>query len=135
MEIEKTKMVVKLLIIGLGGFTGAILRYLVSSATQASSGSELFPYGTLSVNLIGCFVIGGLSFAVESWGMFTAQTRFFLLVGFLGSFTTFSTFGHETLSLIRQGHPLLAGINASVHLFLGLLCVWLGRQVAFLIWK
>jgi len=126
---------VKLLIIGLGGFIGAVLRYLVSSVTQAASGSAIFPYGTMCVNLTGCFVIGVFSLLAETRGMLTAETRLFLFIGLLGSFTTFSTFGHETFNLIREGRPVLAGMNASAHLILGLLCVWLGRQSAFLIWR
>lgn len=126
---------VKLLTIGLGGFIGAILRYLVSQLTQVATGSTFFPYGTLCVNLIGCFVIGILSFIAETRGMLSMETRMFLIVGLLGSFTTFSTFGYETFNLFREGRPILAGLNASAHLFFGLLCVWLGRLTALFIWR
>ena len=127
--------VAQLFIIGLGGFIGAVLRYLVSNVTQAASGSANFPYGTRCVNLTGCFVIGLFSLIAETRGMLTVETRLFLFIGILGSFTTFSTFGYETFNLIREGRPLLAGVNASVHLILGLLFVWVGRQAAFLIWR
>ncbi len=124
-----------ILIIGLGGFVGAILRYLVSTFVQTGSGSAIFPYGTLSVNLIGCFFIGFFALLAESRGILTAEARMFLLVGLLGSFTTFSTFSYETMNLLRDGRHFLAGVNITVQVIAGLFCVWLGRVIALLIWK
>ncbi len=126
---------IKLLYIGIGGFLGAILRYLVSQAAQIVSGGAVFPFGTLCVNLIGCFFIGVLTALFESRGILSMETRLFLLIGLLGSFTTFSTFGNETLNLFRDSRPFLAVINAGAHFFAGLLCVWLGRLAALLIWR
>jgi CrcB protein len=127
--------VVNLVYIGLGGFAGAVSRYLLSGLIQDSSGSFFFPYGTLAVNVIGCFVIGVLSYLAESMGLFDARTRAFVLVGFLGSFTTFSSFSNEAYSLAADGSGHLALLVIGLHMFLGLGGVWLGRTVAQLIWR
>ncbi len=126
---------IRLAVIGSGGFVGAILRYLVSGWVQVWSGSILFPFGTMAVNLIGCFVIGFLSFLVESRGFLSVETRSFVLIGLLGAFTTFSTFGNETLTLVRHGRMDLAAVNAVTQVLLGLVMVWLGRVVASGIWR
>jgi len=125
----------KLCIIGAGGFSGAVLRYLVSGWVQYRSGSITFPFGTLAVNLIGCFFIGLLSFLVESRSMFSPETRSFILIGLLGAFTTFSTFGNETLGLIRDNRVDLALVNVGVQVFFGVGMVWIGRIVAAAIWR
>jgi len=127
--------VLKLCIIGAGGFLGAVLRYLVSSWVQYRSGSIVFPFGTLAVNLTGCFIIGLLTFLVESRSMFSPETRGFILIGLLGAFTTFSTFGNETLGLIRDNRVDLAVVNAGVQVFFGVGMVWLGRVLAAVIWR
>jgi len=126
---------VKLLWIGLGGFTGSILRYLVSGWAQASSGSATFPYGTLAVNVLGCLVIGVLSYLADVRGVFSAETRLFVFVGLLGGFTTFSTFGNETLNLLRDGELVTALINVTANVVLCLLAVWLGRAGALVLWR
>ncbi len=126
---------IRLLVIGSGGFVGAVLRYLVSGWVQVWSGSILFPFGTMAVNLIGCFVIGFLSFLVESRGFLSVETRSFLLIGLLGAFTTFSTFGNETLTLIRNGRMDLAALNAGTQVMAGLAMVWLGRIAASALWR
>lgn len=128
-------LLLRLGIIGAGGFIGAILRYLISGWVQERSGSILFPYGTMSVNLIGCFVIGFLTLLVETRAMLTVEMRSLLLIGLLGSFTTFSTFGNETLILIREGRMDLAALNASVQVFVGVAMVWGGRAAASIIWR
>jgi CrcB protein len=124
----------KLLLAGLGGFIGSSLRYAVSGYIQLSSRSIAFPYGTLAVNLIGCFAIGFLSQLAESRGMFTAETRTLIFIGVLGGFTTFSAFGNETINLWRDGENLLAAINVAAHLVLCLGAVWLSRAVAYQVW-
>ena len=92
---------VKLLIIGLGGFVGAICRYGLGGWVQRLTGGT-FPYGTLVVNVTGCFLIGFLLMLFEQRQLFSPTTRLFLTVGILGAFTTFSTFGYETLELLRS---------------------------------
>jgi len=125
----------KLLAIGAGGFVGAILRYLVSGLVQNLSGSIRFPFGTLAVNVIGCLLIGLLVYLVETRSMFGAAARMFVFIGLLGSFTTFSTFGNETLELLRDSKTTLALLNAASQLLLGLAAVWLGRLIAYGIWR
>jgi CrcB protein len=94
-----------------------------------------FPYGTLTVNLIGCFVIGFLGELVEARGIFTSETRLLVFIGLLGGFTTFSSFGNDTLNLARSGQMLNALTNIAVNVFFGLLLVWMGRTVAYLVWR
>ncbi|MCI5163917.1 MAG: fluoride efflux transporter CrcB [Candidatus Electrothrix sp. AX5] len=123
----------KLSLIGAGGFTGAVLRFLVSSWVQGRAGSLAFPFGTLTVNMIGCLLIGFLSALVEIKAMFSPETRSFILIGLLGAFTTFSTFGNETLNLIRASRIELALLNAGGQVLVGVFLVWLGRILAGLL--
>ena len=125
----------KLFLAGIGGFIGSSLRYAVSGYIQLWSKSIAFPYGTLAVNLIGCFAIGFLSQLAESRGMFTAETRTLIFIGVLGGFTTFSAFGNETISLWRDGENLLAAANVAAHLLLCLGAVWLSRALAYQVWR
>jgi CrcB protein len=124
----------KFFLAGFGGFLGSVLRYSVSGFVQDFSRSIHFPYGTLAVNLIGCFAIGLLSQLAETRGAFTAETRTLVFVGVLGGFTTFSAFGNETINLWREGESGLALINIASHLVLCLGAVWLSRALAFQIW-
>lgn len=126
---------VKLFLIGTGGFIGSVLRYLVSGSVQAASQSIAFPYGTLAVNVIGCFLIGFLSELADSRSLFSPDTRAFLVVGILGGFTTFSAFGNETMNLLRDGERALAMINVSAQVLFGLGAVWLGYTLAYAIWR
>jgi CrcB protein len=129
------EMVIRLCSIGLGGFVGAVLRYLVSGWVQDRSGSIIFPFGTAAVNIIGCFIIGMLTFLVETRSYFSVETRAFVLIGLLGSFTTFSTFGSETLVLLRSGRIDMAALYAGGQVVIGVLMVWLGRLLAAGIWR
>jgi CrcB protein len=125
----------KALFVGAGGFIGSVLRYWVSGIIQQSASNPSFPYGTLVVNLAGCLVIGFLSQLAEARGVFTPEARAFVFVGILGGFTTFSTFGNESMNFMRDGQTLPALWNIGAHVFLGLAAVWLGRSLAYLIWK
>jgi len=125
----------KLLLAGIGGFIGSALRYAATGYVQQLSRSPAFPYGTLAVNLIGCFLIGFLSQLAESRGLFTAEARTFVFIGILGGFTTFSAFGNETMNLWREGQNSLALANVAAHLVLGLGAVWVGRGLAYQIWR
>ena len=122
-------------IVGIGGFIGSVLRYLVSGWAQEVSKSLDFPYGTLAVNLIGCFVIGFLGQLAEARGIFTSETRLMVFIGLLGGFTTFSSFGNDTFNLARSGQMFNALTNVAVNVIFGLLLVWLGRTVAYLVWR
>lgn len=122
-------------LVGAGGFIGSILRYLISGYVQQLTPSAAFPYGTLAVNLAGCLVIGFLSQLAEARSVFAAETRVFIFIGVLGGFTTFSAFGNETMNLFREGENLPAFFNLGAHIILGLAAVWLGRSLAYLIWR
>ena len=124
-----------ILFVGVGGFIGSTLRYVVAGWVQQLSKSLDFPYGTLAVNLIGCFVIGFLGELAEARGIFASETRLLIFIGLLGGFTTFSSFGNDTLNLVRSGQMLNALTNVAVNVLFGLLLVWLGRTVAYLVWR
>lgn len=126
---------IRLSVIGAGGCIGSVLRYLVSGWVQERSGSIAFPFGTAAVNLSGCFIIGLLSWLVDGRSLFSPETRAFLLIGLLGGFTTFSTFGNETLALLRSGRLELAMLYAGGQVVAGVGMVWFGRLVALGIWR
>ncbi len=121
--------------VALGGALGSVSRYLLGTWTQSISKSIDFPYGTLTVNLIGCFVIGFLSQLAEARGAFTSESRAFVFIGILGGFTTFSSFGNDTINLLRDGETVNALANIGANVIVGLALVWLGRTVAYWIWK
>jgi CrcB protein len=126
---------INLLILGLGGFLGAISRYLLSEYVQNSFKQSNFPYGTLAVNIIGCFILGLLTHAAGARGLLDAQTRLFLMVGFVGAFTTFSTFSVESASLFQNGHNTAGMLNILGSNLLGLVFVFIGQSLASQIWK
>jgi fluoride exporter len=118
----------KLFLVGAGGFLGSITRYLLSNFVQESSHTR-FPVGTLLVNVLGCLVIGLLSQIGESRDIFSAETRAFIFVGILGGFTTYSSFGNETINLWRNNDNGFALLNVALQLTLGLGAVWMGRMI------
>jgi CrcB protein len=117
-----------ILYIGIGGFFGAIARWGLSGLPYKWLDS-IFPWGTLLVNVLGCLLIGALMFLVEDRRMLAPQAQMLLITGFLGSLTTFSTFGYETMRLMDNGiGAMLANIGANCAL--GLAAVWLGWNAA-----
>ncbi len=124
-----------IVLVGIGGFIGAVLRYLMSGFVQNLTQSVTFPHGTLAVNLTGCFLMGIFSHLVESQAGMTAEMRLFLMVGLLGSFTTYSTFSSETLNLLQDHGLSLALINMGTHIILGLSAVLLGRFAIMSLWR
>jgi CrcB protein len=127
--------VVNILLIGVGGFCGSVARYLASGVVQDLSRTISFPWGTFAVNVLGCFLIGFIAQLTESRGFLTEATRGLIVIGFLGGFTTFSTFGNETYLLLRNGQPLLSFGNAAGQLLACLAAVWLGRSLAIALWR
>ena len=125
----------KFLLVGAGGFIGSVLRYWLSGLVQQSARDTLFPIGTLTVNVLGCLVIGILAELAETRGIISAETRLFAMTGILGGFTTFSTFSNESFGLLRDGQNWNAGLNLFLSLALGLGAVWLGRTLVHFIWR
>jgi CrcB protein len=124
-----------LIIIGAGGFCGAILRYLISGGVQRWTQSVNFPHGTLAVNLIGCLVIGMLTRLDEVRSILSPEIRFFIMIGLLGAFTTYSTFSNEAMNLLNDRRIHLAILYVGAHMVLGLVAVFLGRISTYLIWR
>lgn len=118
------------LLVGTGGFLGAVARYAVSGAVHRFTGFPAFPYGTLVVNLAGCAAIGLLAGWVETRQVLGPEARLFLFIGVLGSFTTFSTFGYETLALLRDGATIRAAANVLLHVGLGIGAAWGGLTLS-----
>lgn len=116
----------KILAIGVGGFVGAVARYLLSGWAQRLIDSRL-PVGTLLVNVLGCLVIGGLLAAAEARDFLSPNLRLFLTMGLLGSFTTFSTFGYETVTLASNGGMQMAILNVGANVVLGVAAVLAGQ--------
>lgn len=115
------------LLVGMGGFLGAAARYGVSVAMQGLT--LAFPWATLSINVLGCFLIGALMPHVEDRRLWLI----FVVPGILGGFTTFSAFGHETMKLVQVGTPLLAALYVVASVGLGLGAVWTGRFLGLML--
>lgn len=122
----------KLLIVGLGGFVGANARYLMGEWAQQRWGPD-FPYGTFVINVSGSFVLG--LFATISLSLSWRQEwRLFVAIGFIGAYTTFSTFEYESIQLIAQGGRYReAAVNLLGSVIVGFIAAWLGVVVARLL--
>lgn len=125
----------RLLLIGLGGFVGAVARYLLSGAVQAVATESVFPYGTLAVNILGCLGVGLIAELSELRGIPGSDGRAFLVIGLIGGFTTFSAFASETVHAMRDGMFSVAAANVLGNIGLCLLAVWAGRALALLLWR
>ena len=112
-------MAMNLVIIALGGALGAVSRFLMGNAVSKAVGSAL-PYGTFVINLVGYFAMGLLMTIIVDRELLSAAWRLFLCVGFLGGFTTFSSFGYEALMLLTEGRLLAALTYVSGSMVLGL---------------
>jgi fluoride exporter len=115
--------------IALGGALGAVSRYAASTFTHRLLGTA-FPYGTLLVNVLGCLIIGFIMHLSMSTDLLPRTVRIAATIGFLGAFTTFSTFGWETLQYIEDGAWIPALLNAAANLILCLAAVWTGVMLA-----
>ena len=123
MEIRNDLMPT-LIYIAIGGAAGALLRYSVSGYTYKYVNGFL-PWGTLAVNLLGCFAIGFLWNVFENFA-YSPNTRAFIFIGILGAFTTFSTFGLESFNLLREGEIKYAVLNILVSNIAGIALVFIG---------
>jgi fluoride exporter len=113
------------LIIGLGGFVGAILRYWIAGWIQ--SGFLTFPLGTLGVNFIGSLLLALIMYGSEYRGLFGEEVRVFLTIGVLGSFTTMSTFSFESMKLLEHSEHMMFGLNLISTVSLCLLAIYLAK--------
>lgn len=114
------------MLVGLGGWIGAVTRYYVGLWAAARWGVA-FPYGTLLINLTGCLFLGWFgTLATERAALVSPDLRTLLAIGFVGAYTTFSTFGFETVRLLEEGDVLLALVYVLASVLVGLLAVYLG---------
>jgi fluoride exporter len=119
----------RLLLIGLAGLLGTLGRYGLSGIVARRFG-ETFPTGTLLVNVVGCFLAGFLFHLMYERFLINEVVRTAIMIGFLGGFTTFSSFGLQTFTLLRDGEIGLATLNVLASNIAGLLMVWAGYSVA-----
>lgn len=125
-------MMKRYLLVAFGGMLGVVSRYDLSGWVS-SVRESVFPYGTLAVNLLGSFAIGLLlTLAIDKFS-WSPEWRVFFAPGFLGAFTTFSTFSYETAELLREGAYLVAAVNAGISLFGCLAATLAGMALAKLI--
>jgi len=117
-----------ILTVGLGGFAGAVARYLLGGWVLHHTLSAKFPWSTFAVNILGCLAIGVLSGLAERLDWFTPSMRLLLLTGLLGGFTTFSAFGLETVHLLRRGELGIAASYALASVLVCTLAVWIGMK-------
>ncbi len=117
-----------ILLVGFGGFVGSVLRYAIGAQIVHFVPDAKFPWATLLVNVVGCFAVGVVAFSLERLDFYNSELRLLLITGLLGGFTTFSAFGLETLSLLRQDLWFLAALNIFLSIGLGLLAVYLGLR-------
>ena len=125
----------RVVLVGFGGFVGAVLRYWVSGLAQGMTRGSAFPLGTLVVNVLGCLAIGVLAELAETHGFLTPDRRAFLVVGLLGGFTTFSAFANESVDALRAGAHAIAVANVILSVGICLIAVVAGRSFAQLLWR
>jgi CrcB protein len=118
------------LVVGAGGFVGSVGRYLVSGWVHRLLPYSAFPWGTLAVNVSGCFLIGLFSGLADSRQLWGPELRLFVMLGVLGGFTTFSSFAYETAALARDADLARALANVALQVALGLCAAWLAYAIA-----
>ena len=119
----------RILLIGMAGLVGTLGRYWLSGVVARRYG-ETFPLGTLVVNLVGCFLAGLLFYLMQERFLVNQTVRTMVLIGLLGGFTTFSSYGLQTFTLLRDGQFAFAALNLIVSNAVGLLMVWAGYTLA-----
>jgi CrcB protein len=118
----------KTIFIAVAGLAGTLLRYWLSGFVARQQG-ESFPWGTMVVNLVGCFLAGAVFYLGEQKLLLSPNARTIVLIGLLGGFTTFSSYGLQTFTLLRDDHFGLATLNVAASNVLGLLMIWIGYVV------
>jgi CrcB protein len=122
----------RFLLIGLAGFVGTLARYWLSGVVARRYG-ETFPYGTFAVNALGCLLAGFLFYLMYDRFLTSPTSRSVVFIGLLGGFTTFSSYGLQTFSLLRDGEIFLALLNVGLSNMAGLFLLWAGYKLAGLI--
>lgn len=122
------KMYKTVLIIALGGALGSVLRYL-TAVLVSKYWHNHFPLGTLVTNVLGCFLIGALIGFLNKYNLQNADLKWFLITGFCGGYTTFSTFGLDNIVLFQNNNSYFAFGYIGLSIFLGLFSVWLGLHL------
>ena len=117
-----------IILVGTGGFIGSVARFLGSRYITENFLSS-FPFGTLTVNIIGCFLIGIFYGMSERGALMSEEWRIFLTVGFCGGFTTFSSFASENITLLRDGAFVYFLLYTGLSVFLGLAATFLGNAL------
>jgi CrcB protein len=112
--------------VGAGGFLGAIARYAVGGWMTRRFGLA-FPYGTFAINISGCFVLGLLVAVLDARAELPSQLRLLGPIGFVGAYTTFSTFEYETLRTVQDGQSALALLYVLVSVVVGYVAAWVGQ--------
>ncbi|MDF1537557.1 MAG: fluoride efflux transporter CrcB [Candidatus Thorarchaeota archaeon] len=121
----------EILLVGIGGFIGAILRYILSSMIQNDGSS--FPWGTLVVNFIGTLLLGIVVYSAELVEFINQDIRVFLTIGVLGAFTTMSTFGLESFNMFENGNYLMLGLYLAGTILLVFLGMFVARSTVDLV--
>ncbi|MBP2628020.1 MAG: CrcB-like protein [Firmicutes bacterium] len=122
----------KVMMVAVGGGIGATTRYLVSTWAAEKFGTD-FPYGTLIVNVVGCFIIGAFMTLATEKLIVSAYWRLLVTVGFVGGLTTFSSYSYETFKLLQDADIMMAVYNLLGNIMIGFFATWLGISVARLI--
>ena len=125
---NKYRMFRTVLWVGMGGFLGSVSRFLVGQGLHRFF-DTIFPIGTMTVNIIGSFIIGVLYSLAERDNLISPEMRMFLAVGFCGGFTTFSSFAYDNLTLLKESGFFNFSVYMGGSVFLGLLAVYFGTQV------
>jgi len=124
---------VNILYIGLGGFIGAVSRYLLSR--YINNLFPAFPFGTLAVNILGSFILGFIIYSVSLGRNISPEMRDFITIGMLGGFTTMSAFAYESFRLMELNQLMLFALNLALNVILCIAAVYAGKELAVMIAK
>lgn len=127
------KIMIHILYIGIGGFTGAILRYVTSKFINNIFPE--FPFGTLAVNVFGSLLLGFLLYSVAYGKSMSSELRDLIAIGFIGGFTTMSTFAYESLRLMELREISFFALNIAANVILSVIAVYAGKEIALLLSK
>ncbi len=116
---------IKYLMVGIGGFLGSVLRFWLGSFIGGRLGAR-FPYGTFVINVTGSFLIGMVLTVLATKAPWSPNWRYLIPIGFIGGYTTFSTFEYETLRLFQDGQFFTAVLNVTLSVVVGFVGVWVG---------